>query len=178
MSDLMTRFWAKVQKGDDCWIWSGATNRHGYGQIRIDGRNVAAHRLAWEFEHGPIPEGMNVLHSCDNPPCIRGAHLWLGTMADNSQDMASKGRWRNQFTDGQSNAHCVPGHQDFRVISGRRRCVLCDRQRKSRYKARQITKRPPRLCPVCSSAFPAFGKRRFCSDRCKWTTANRRRRAA
>lgn len=81
-----------------CHVWTGATDSKGYGQIgsgsQVDGTrgHVAAHRQAWEFEHGPVPEGLSVLHHCDNPPCVRGSHLFVGTHLDNMSDMVSKGR--------------------------------------------------------------------------------------
>lgn len=81
------RFWTKVDKSGECWIWTGGLHSWGYGKfsVRIDGKEVTlgAHTYAYELEHGPIPEGMIVCHSCDNPPCIRASHLFLGTQADN-----------------------------------------------------------------------------------------------
>lgn len=104
---LEERFWAKVNKigptpdpfvyGDlgPCWLWTAATDK-GYGQMtrRIGGRqrNFAAHRIAWELEHGPIGDGLWVLHRCDNPGCVRASHMFLGDQHDNMQDMISKGR--------------------------------------------------------------------------------------
>lgn len=81
-----------TDKSGDCWVWTGATNPQGYGKVVVDGRLCGAHRIAWELEHGPIPEGKLVLHRCDNPPCIRPSHLFLGTHADNHKDMLGKGR--------------------------------------------------------------------------------------
>jgi hypothetical protein len=95
---LTTRFWAKVQKGgpDDCWLWTSASNVHGYGVIGRGGRGserVLAHRLAWEWEHGPIPPGLFCCHKCDVPACVRVDHLFLGTPADNIHDSMRKGRF-------------------------------------------------------------------------------------
>jgi len=84
-----------------CWLWLGATDRHGYGQvtlcrtdrIKLNLRALqAAHRVSWLCTHGPIPNGMCVLHKCDNPACVNLDHLWLGTLKDNSRDMVAKGR--------------------------------------------------------------------------------------
>lgn len=89
---LGRRFWAKVNKSDDCWEWTACKNSAGYGQIRINGKAELAHRVSWELANGPIPDAMYVLHRCDNPSCVRPDHLFLGTSSDNTQDMISKGR--------------------------------------------------------------------------------------
>lgn len=95
------RFWAKVRvppEGDEtsCWQWLGATNRQGYGVFmvgsKVDGtrRTVLAHRFAWELVNGPLPDGVVLLHECDNPPCVR--HTRSGTQLENIADMVAKGR--------------------------------------------------------------------------------------
>jgi hypothetical protein len=88
------RFWAKVNRRgpDDCWVWTGSTDPRGYGHIWRQGRLVPTHRLSYELNRGPIPDGMCVLHRCDNPPCCNPSHLFLGTKADNAHDMHAKGR--------------------------------------------------------------------------------------
>lgn len=94
---LVNRFWAKVERGglDDCWRWKGAKQSAGYGVMSAEGKgngSYYAHRVAYTIEHGPIPAGMAVCHRCDNPPCCNTAHHFLGTLQENAQDMASKGR--------------------------------------------------------------------------------------
>lgn len=93
---LRTRFWPKVeiQESNQCWIWKAAVRSKGYGQIKaLRSRLVLdAHRVAYELAHGSIPEGMCVLHHCDNPPCVNAEHLFLGTRADNDRDRDEKGR--------------------------------------------------------------------------------------
>ncbi len=87
-------FWSHVEVVEGaCWPWRGATLR-GYGKFnsRALGRTFSAHRFAYEAVRGPIPEGQNVLHRCDNPPCCNPDHLFLGTQADNVADMVAKGR--------------------------------------------------------------------------------------
>lgn len=88
----LTRFWEKVMKTDNCWLWIGARERGGYGCIQIKHNNFRAHRLSWELHHGTVPTGMHVLHTCDNPPCVNPTHLFLGTSLDNMADKVRKGR--------------------------------------------------------------------------------------
>lgn len=80
-----------------CRIWTGSLS-HGYGQIGFAKRIYKTHRLAWESKYGPIPDGLGVLHHCDNRPCINPEHLFLGTNADNIRDMCSKGRMAHGST--------------------------------------------------------------------------------
>ncbi len=77
-----------------CILWSGGKDPDGYGKTGTGGGKVSlyAHRVAWELVHGPIPDGLRVLHRCDNPPCVNVEHLFLGTDADNVADRTSKNR--------------------------------------------------------------------------------------
>lgn len=90
--------WRKVlmqrsrEAANGCRVWIGATNAKGYGVMTVAGKRCLASRLAYRLFVGEIAEGLNVLHRCDNPPCIAADHLFLGTIADNSRDMAVKGR--------------------------------------------------------------------------------------
>jgi hypothetical protein len=91
------RFWPKVERRgpDECWPWVGARQQTGYGILFKSSRPRRwhlAHRLSWELHNGPIPDGLHVLHRCDNPPCVNPAHLFLGTQADNNRDRDAKSR--------------------------------------------------------------------------------------
>ena len=79
-----------------CLEWIKSTSTSGYGTIGVSGKTTYTHRLAWEVANGRlVPDGMRVLHHCDNPPCCEPTHLFLGTAADNTADMLAKGRQRN-----------------------------------------------------------------------------------
>lgn len=86
------KFWPKVLRKPGCWTWLAGKNTAGYGSFWFHGRLVMAHRVSWMLEHGPIPDGLFVLHHCDNPPCVNPKHLFLGTARDNLIDAISKGR--------------------------------------------------------------------------------------
>jgi hypothetical protein len=85
------RFWAKVRTSKGCWEWTACT-RNGYGRLGLNGGVADAHRLSWEMHYGQIPNGLCVLHHCDNRLCVRPDHLFLGTRGDNIADMDAKGR--------------------------------------------------------------------------------------
>jgi len=120
-----------------CKEWPRYRDRKGYGIKRFGKRGKQrVHRLAWEETHGPIPEGMHVLHHCDNPPCYEVEHLFLGTNTDNMRDKAAKGRHHNQ-----QKTHCPHGHeytiQNTRIYKGRRFCRTCDLLRPKRPKKKE-----------------------------------------
>jgi hypothetical protein len=97
-----------------CQEFVGARNNKGYGNIVIEGQYKKAHRLAYEYHKGPIPEGMHVLHKCDNPPCCNPEHLFLGSNLDNVIDSTNKNRRANQV--GSNNGNRVLNEASVKEI--------------------------------------------------------------
>lgn len=126
---------------EDCWEWLGVKDsKNGYGVLnrKIEGRRryFRAHRVMWERCMGTIPDGLLVLHRCDNPGCVNPFHLFLGTAADNSRDMVSKGRNKKP-----ASTHCKRGHEftpentfHHKGSRSRRSCRKCIRERDRNYK--------------------------------------------
>ena len=107
----MDRFWSKVTRSDGCWDWTGAhfirmNGQTSYGMFLLDGKLIGAHRVAWMLTNGPIPDGVLVLHHCDNQQCVRPDHLYLGSHADNTRDAVTRRRmhdgercWNHKLSD-------------------------------------------------------------------------------
>ena len=125
-----------------CVEWEGAVLSTGYGQVYIGrspgGKKVRerAHRFEWMKRNGPIPKGMLIRHTCDNPICYNIEHLEIGTQQDNMNDMHSRGRNHNS-----NKTHCKNGHEytvDNTYIrkNGGRNCVTCTRER---HKSRKVS---------------------------------------
>lgn len=118
------RFWAKVQKTDGCWFWTAFLNDWGYGTFRVLEGNRLAHRVAWVIEYGLIPDGMCVLHRCDETSCVRGTHLFLGTDKDNAADRVAKGR--NDNKKGKRNPNAILTEEQVKEIRGTPASVIDD----------------------------------------------------
>lgn len=95
--EVEARFWVRVDKSKECWEWTGALSKAGYGFTRISGKLEYTHRMSWSISNGEIPAGMVVCHTCDNRCCLNPAHLFVATQRENMLDKVAKGRGGADF---------------------------------------------------------------------------------
>lgn len=120
----IARFLAKIDRrgADECWPWIGGSRIRGYGWfhyiLKPSPRGCLAHRFSWTLENGPIPDGLDILHSCDNPPCCNPGHLSLGTQLENARDMVERGRSKTcgYYVRGESHAKAKVSDADVLYI--------------------------------------------------------------
>lgn len=120
------RFWPKVDATGICWEWQATRNHLGYGQFSINRKHLMAHRVAWEFLIGPIPDGLELDHLCRNPPCVNPDHLEPVTHAENMR----RAPW-SAVQVKRAKTHCNHGHplfgQNIRIDgAGHRICRACE----------------------------------------------------
>lgn len=132
---LLTRFWDRVLVGDECWLWGGPFDAYGYGALQMGGRLWKAHRLAYHLWYDDYDPTMKILHSCDNPSCVRPDHLRQGTQTENMADMNRRGRNGHR-----RKTHCKRGHAydetNTRVRrDGGRECRTCERLNRPGHRA-------------------------------------------
>lgn len=124
------RFWKKVSPAPSnaCWIWRGAANQRGYGNVGREGRTYLAHRVAYELTYGPVPAGMDIDHLCRTTSCVNPEHLEPVTFLANM-------RRRYAENPDERSTHCLSGHEltpenTLQVLaSGQRRCRTCVTER-------------------------------------------------
>lgn len=128
---LEERFFAMVEKTDDCWLWTGFRRpKGGYGAFRATAdKTYAAHRWSYEFLVGPIPDGLTIDHLCRNPPCVNPAHLEPVTIQEN---IARVPKWARSRTRG---THCSRGHELPANRQPSQACTTCDREKQAEYRA-------------------------------------------
>lgn len=137
MGDYIERFWSKVDKSGECWVWTAARTTRGYGQFHSrlgfkQYKSTLAHRVAWEMANGPVPTGMQLDHLCRNRPCVRASHLEAVTLQENLSRGMGAVVTRARF---QSQTHCKRGHElsaaNVYIIptTGSRQCRACRRER-------------------------------------------------
>lgn len=122
------RFWPRVRKSEECWEWTGPRNNHGYGTLRHNGRDALAHRVSYELNIGPIPDGLQLDHLCRNRGCVRPDHLEPVTNRENAlRGEAPAIRIRRSGA-------CARGHEAnaenrYYWPDGRSYCRVCERER-------------------------------------------------
>ena len=137
MKTTYERFIEKIVETDGCWIWTSSVVR-GYGTFAVQTRkDVKAHRLAYEMWVGPIPEGLQIDHLCDNKLCVNPDHLKPATARENTL------RSNNPAAQNARKTHCKRGHEftpeNTYMDKHMRNCRKCGVLKTRRYKARKVT---------------------------------------
>ena len=196
MRILIERFNLKIEKLESgCWIFTGCKNGKNYGVFNNPYERTA-HRFSWLINNGEIPKNLMVLHTCDNPPCIRIDHLWLGTAKDNTLDMVKKNRSKVPEAPkrGEDNINAkITNEQAFQIVKliedgkttteiikelsiGRSiiNDIRCRKSRKYLNFKKPEHKYPKyfKNCLVCSEEYKLklyrFNSAKFCSFKCYW----------
>ena len=136
MDSVEGRFWANVVMVENCWEWAGVRNQDGYGRMRVHGRYVTAHRLAYEIRKGPSPDGLTLDHLCRNRGCVNPDHL----DAVSHKEICLRGTSFSAIN--AAKTHCPQGHELsggnlYVHPRGERICRTCRKASRERYEARQ-----------------------------------------
>lgn len=145
-TSAIDRLFARLEWQGECLVFPGAHTVAGYGLLRerVNGERTmtGTHCVMYRDTIGPIPDGLFVLHTCDNPPCCNPDHLWLGTAAENSLDMVTKGRARGYMTGStvcRKGLHQFTPDNTYTFPDGRRLCRECHRENQREYRARKVS---------------------------------------
>jgi len=126
------RFWKKAQKTDTCWLWIAGVSSNGYGSFCLNGRTMAAHRIAWELLRGAIPDGLTIDHLCRNRICVNPTHMELVTSKENTL------RGFNPTAINARKTKCLRGHslsgENLYMHCGGRACRTCRREQDREWK--------------------------------------------
>lgn len=128
---LEDKLWRKIVVVEDCWEWMGALDMNGYGRLAIEGKQKYAHKLMYEMERGPVPDGLELDHLCRNPRCVKPAHLEAVTHRENCLRGFGVGALAAKLT------HCPKGHPLDGKREKQRYCLACHRERSVVYRARR-----------------------------------------
>ena len=124
------RFWRKVNKTETCWLWAASINSRGYGQFKMDGRSWQAHRIAYELQVGPIPDGLQIDHLCRVRACVNPDHLEAVSQEENIR------RGEGVAVANAIKTHCPQGHPydeaNTYIYHGARQCRACSAARDRR----------------------------------------------
>lgn len=136
---VIERFWKYVDRDSDprgCWLWTGAKFHFGHGAFRGEGSAmIRAHRFSWLLHRGQIPDGLCVLHTCDNPSCVNPLHLFLGTKTLNSIDCTAKRRQAR----GEANANAKFSAETVREIRRLRKAGVMTKELAQGYSVNRST---------------------------------------
>lgn len=127
---IRERLYSKSVEVDGCLEFTGARSSGGYGNIRYRGKPTGAHRVSWIVHFGEIPDGMQIMHICDNPVCIQPFHFRLGTNQENMDDKMQKGRFKARNT-AKKYCDCCGKEYPITIKNGRTiiQCLDCKREK-------------------------------------------------
>ena len=126
---LVERFWEKVNKAGECWVWLGSKTKNGYGQIWNNGKVEYAHRVSFEIHKGDIPSGLEIDHLCENPSCVNPDHLETVTHSENIKRAVHRINYANKRKTHCKHGHALEGDNLRSGQRGKRQCRECARRR-------------------------------------------------